>query len=369
MNWSGSESGEMKQYFVLGSYTEPILFGTGELFQGKGRGISICSFEGGVIEVISEIALKNPSFLCIDEPRRKIYSVNELKEYLGKWGGGLTQLSYGEDLSIVEEGTWNVGGTDPCHIELSPNGRFVAIANFANGSVTSFSVDGSGAVVDGSRSIIAHEGQSLHPIRQRGPHAHSCVFSKDGKLMLVPDLGIDRVVMYTYEGDRLTPAAELDIVVPPGSGPRYGEFSKDGTRFYLINEISSQVMVFSYEEGDFSLLQTVHTLPDDFTGDNICSDLHVTGDGTMLYASNRGHDSIVSYRVVENGLLAFVDRQGCGGKTPRNFAIDPTDSFVLVGNQDSDDITIFAITETGALHLVNQFHTGSPVCIRFLHTT
>lgn len=356
----------MRQFFVLGSYTEPILFGTGEVFQGKGRGISICSFEDGTIELITEIGVRNPSFLSIDESRRKIYSVNEMKEYLTETGGGLTQLSYDEDFFMSVEGTWNVGGTDPCHIEVSPNEKFLAIANFANGSVTCFLLDGSGAVVGDSRAIFQHEGRSVHPVRQRGPHAHSCVFTKEGNLMLVPDLGLDRVVVYRIDDDRVREDSESDVAVPPGSGPRYGEFNSDGTRFYLINEISSQVMVFSYEDGRFERLQVVETLPKDFEGQNICSDLHLTGDGRILYASNRGHDSIVGYRVVQNGLLELIGRQPCGGKTPRNFAIDPTDRYVLVGNQDSDIISVFAIESTGQLRMVNQFQTGSPVCIRFL---
>ena len=79
----------MKQFFCLGTYTEPILFGTGEVFQGKGKGVSICSFEDGKIETLTTLPVRNPSFVAIDEEQRKIYAVNEMKEYgdtvFGAW--------------------------------------------------------------------------------------------------------------------------------------------------------------------------------------------------------------------------------------------------------------------------------------------
>ena len=355
----------MKQYFALGAYTEPILFGTGEVFQGKGRGIALCSLEEGRIEILGEIPVRNPSFLCVDESNRKIYAVNEMKEYLGEEGGGLTQLSYTGDFTMTVEGTWNAGGKDPCHIALSPDRRFLAISNFASGSVTTFPVDGRGNVDGSGRKVIQHSGSSVHPVRQKGPHAHSCVFHRDTPLLFVPDLGIDKVVVYDCSGGTLSADEGRTITVPPGCGPRYGEFSRDGGHFYLIDEISSQVMHFTGREGRLSLRQTVNTLPGDFSGNNICSDLHLSPDGSMLFASNRGHDSIVSYRVEKDGDLTFLARQSCGGRTPRNFAVDPSGSHLLVGNQDSDLISVFRIQPDGRLEMINNWNTGSPVCIMF----
>lgn len=354
----------MKQYFALGSYTEPILFGTGEVFHGKGKGITICTFENGRIESAVELEVRNPSFLCIDEEKRKIYAVNEMKEYQGKTGGGMTQLSYDENCNMKIEGSWNTQGTDPCHIAVSPNGRFVAVANFAGGSVTVYPVDERGNAC-GEYQFFQHEGSSVHPVRQRGPHAHSCIFAPDENLMYVPDLGMDKVAAYRYDGEKVSSCSEAEVDVAAGSGPRYGEFGRDGNHFYLIDEISSQVMHFAYQHGHMELKDIVDTLPEDFSGDNICSDLHITPDGRFLYASNRGHDSLVCYRIEPDGALSFVERQPCGGKTPRNFAIDPTGHYILTGNQDSDNITVFEIGTEGQLTQVSVFETGSPVCIRF----
>lgn len=366
----------MRQYFCLGSYTEPILFGTGEVFQGKGKGVSICSFEDGMIQIQTELAVRNPSFLCIDEDNKKLYAVNEMKEYLGKPGGGMTQIAYDCRGNMKEEGTWNTVGTDPCHIIQAPDRTFLSVANFASGSVSVFPLDAEGNVTSGcdpdcggEGGFFQHSGNSVHPVRQRGPHAHSTIFAPDHNRMYVPDLGIDWLKAYTFQGGKAEPDPGHDVKVPLGSGPRFGEFDRTGRHFYLINEIGSQVMHFRYENGNMIPEEQVSTLPEDYQGDNICSDLHITPDGRYLYASNRGHDSLACCRIGAEGRLEFVERQSCGGKTPRNFAITPDGAYLLCGNQDSDYITVFSIGDNGHLTEVSRFETGSPVCIQFFKKT
>lgn len=358
----------MEQFFAVGMYTEPILFGTGELFQGKGTGIAICAFDEGKIRVIKEISLKNPSFFCINEKKRKIYAVNELKEFQGEPGGGVTQLSYDEHGNMTVEKTFSTRGSDPCHIAIAPGGAFLSVTNFAGGSVIVFSLDEDGGI-RGEQQFFQHEGHSIHPVRQQGPHAHSAVFSLDGRHMLVPDLGLDQVAVYSYCGNTVKPDGTKQFPVRPGSGPRFGEFDGSGHNFYLIHELGSKVLHCRYEDGVLTGCDAVGTLPDGYRGENICSDLHLTPDGSLLYASNRGHDSIVCYRVHEDGSLKPVGHYGCGGRTPRNFAIDLSGKYLLAGNQDSNNITVFRIEADGRLEAVDQVCFGSPVCIRFFSET
>ncbi|NLB77354.1 MAG: lactonase family protein, partial [Clostridiaceae bacterium] len=81
---------------------------------------------------------------------------------------------------------------------------------------------------------------------------------------------------------------------------------------------------------------------------------------------NRGHNSIVAYsRDKETGTLSFVESIPCGGDTPRNFAIDPTGKFVLVCNQDTDNICVFSIdNDTGKLTKVSDYPVPTPVCVK-----
>lgn len=352
----------MKQYFCVGTYTEPILFGTGEVFQGKGEGVYICSFEDGKIEQIASIPLRNPSFLCIDEKNHKIYTVNELKEYLGSFGGGVTELSY-NGFQLTEERTFCTGGTDPCHIALAPNGRFLAVSNFASGSVSIFPVNPDGEMQECSQ-LLQHEGSSVHPVRQKGPHAHSAIFTGQDAF-LVPDLGLDKVVAYRYSGEIVHEDSSLTLSTAAGNGPRYGEFSPDGKHFYLINEIGSSVTHYLWDGKALTERETFGTLPEDFKENNICSDLHITPDGKFLYASNRGHDSIAAFEILPDGALRLIERYPCGGRTPRNFALDPTGSYLLVGNQDTDSIVTFQIGADGRLASVQTTDFPTPVCIRF----
>lgn len=359
---------KMKQYFCLGTYTEPILFGTGEVFYGKGKGVYILYFEDGKIDRVSELEVRNPSFLTVDDSRRKIYAVNELKEYRDEPGGGVTEISYDYEGNMKEDFTTSTGGKDPCHIIVSPDKSFLSVANFASGSVTVFGLNEEGKIA-GKRKTFQHEGRSIHPKRQLGPHAHSSVFSLDGKYMFVPDLGLDIVKAYRVVKGGIFPSPEKDVHVVPGNGPRFGEFRGNGRDFYLINEIGSKVEHYIYEDGNFDLKDSISTLPEGFAGDNICSDLHLSPDGNLLFASNRGHDSIVVCRIGYEGEMKILHIIPCGGKTPRNFAVDPTGKYLLVGNQDSNTIVTFQIEADGTLQKVSTYDIGSPVCIRFFTKT
>lgn len=354
----------MKRYFGVGTYTEPILFGTGQVFRGKGEGLYLCSFEDGKICVENVIRLRNPSFFCVDENRRKIYAVNETKEFLGCPGGGVTEISYTASGAVKAERSCCTGGADPCHIAVSPDGSFVAAANFAGGSVTTFPLSAEGGILP-NRMVYQHTGSSVHPVRQKSPHAHSVLFDGYGR-MVVPDLGTDRLLAYRCVAGGISGEKPEVISLTAGSGPRYGEYSADGRHFYLINEIASSVSHFTCKDGALREGETVGTLPADFVGDNICSDLHLTPDGKYLYASNRGDDSLTAFRVdAGSGALTLVDRVSCCGRTPRSFCIEPGGAYMLVGNQESDTIAVFAIGEDGRLGKVNSVAFPSPVCIRF----
>ena len=333
-----------KQYFCVGTYSEPILFGTGELFCGKGKGLYLCTFEDGTIKTERLLPVRNPSFFCINERDRKIYAVNELKEYKGCFGGGLTEISYQTDgdMRILRDGC--TCGSDPCHVVMSPEREFLVVSNFANGSVAVFRLDGEGGIA-AKPALFQHAGGSVHPVRQKGPHAHSAVFSHNSDF-LVPDLGLDKLMAYRYENGEVSFDPESTVPVKPGNGPRFGEFSPDGK---LLER------------------ETLSTLPEGCETPNICSDLHITPDGRYLYASNRGHDTLVCYRVQEDGELACLSQTPCGGRTPRNFAIDPAGNYILVGNQDTDSIAVFRIGASGALEFVSNTPFPTPVCIRFFY--
>ena len=358
----------MKRFFCVGTYTEPILFGTGEVLNGRGNGIYLCAFEDGKISIIETVHLRNPSYFCFNEKNKKIYAVNELKEYLGRHGGGITQIDYDLKGNLTVQNTYNIGGADPCHVACSPDFSCCSIANFASGSITIVPLNKEGNMLD-SHLNFQHKGSSVHPIRQKAPHAHSSIFFNHRKKFLVPDLGTDTVVSYEYSSEGVFQRDHNSISLPAGSGPRFGEITPDDHDFYLVNELNSTITHFVVQNDSLISQNTVSTLPQDYSGTNICSDLHISPNQKYLYATNRGHDSIACYRLTENRKLQFIQRVSSRGRTPRNFAIDPAGKFLIVGNQDSDNIVVFSIENNGRLHFCAEYQMPTPVCIRFFSYT
>ena len=357
----------MKELFLTGTYSEPILFGTGEVFAGKGEGVYLCAFEDGRISVLDCLKLSNPSFVTINEEKKHIYAVNELKEFQGEYGGGLTDISYDGNGKMTVIAGFPTGGTDPCNVAVSRDGKNVCIANYADGKVTVFPLDENGNVL-ARRTVYQHEKRDsiagIVPERQEGPHAHSIIF--DGKdRMFAVDLGIDRMKAYVVREDGIFPDDKHTAVLAAGSGPRTGEWSADGKHFYVINELGCSVTHLTYDGDMLSVKESVPILPGELTEDASAADLHLGRDGRFLYASLRGMNSLAVFKVEDDGTLTFKSRISCGGKTPRNFAIDPSGQYLLCGNQDSDSITIFRIGGDGSLTFLEKKDFPTPVCIRF----
>jgi 6-phosphogluconolactonase len=164
--------------------------------------------------------------------------------------------------------------------------------------------------------------------------------------------------------------SHAEISVHSGAGPRHLIFHPNGRYMYLLNELNSTVIAYRYhsDAGSLEELQTLTTLPEGYKGRNLCADLHISGN--YLYASNRGHDSIVWYRIDENtGRLSYQGRIASGGREPRGFVIDPSGTFLLAAHEKSDNIVVFKIdAATGALSRTEQdAKLSQPVCLRFVH--
>jgi 6-phosphogluconolactonase len=358
----------------VGTYTEPIRFGTGQILEGKGKGIY--SFElnmqNGELKLIGEnTGIVNPSYLTLDVTKKHLYAVNELKLFEGQASGAVSAFALDPStfaLTLLNQRA--TGGTDPCHVIVNEKNTHVFISNFMSGSVCVFPIGKDGSLESASQ-FIQHEGHSVNPKRQAGPHAHSLIFDKSNRYAFVPDLGIDRLMIYKtdFAKGTLTPGATPWYQTTPGAGPRHCEFTPDGRFSFLINELESSFSVLAYDEeaGSFKLVQTVPTVVDKgFTGETTCADLHLLPNGKFLYGSNRGHNSIVCYAVdTDSGRLTYVDITPCGGQIPRNFAIDPSGTYMLVANQDTDNIVVFRIDgSTGKLTKVSDTYAPTPVCVK-----
>ena len=358
----------------VGTYTEPIRFGTGRVLQGKGEGIYLFRLdqESGALEPVGKTtSVTNPSYLAFDATQRFLYAVNELKSYQDSPTGTVSAFAAhpttGELAFLNRQPTH---GTDPCHVVVDRQRRHVFVANFMSGSVCVLPVRDDGSL-DAACDFIQHLGAGIDPVRQNGPHAHSVTLDATNRYAFVPDLGLDKLLIYKFDAKR--GMLELNgvpwIKMKPGAGPRHVALHPGGRFAYLINELSSTVVALACDRktGAFQELQIVPTLPEGFRGESTSADIQVSPSGRFIYASNRGHDSIAIYRINQRtGRLTYVDHATTQGRTPRSFCLDPTGRFLLAANQDSDMIVTFRIdAHTGKLRPTgHDAHVPTPVCVK-----
>jgi 6-phosphogluconolactonase len=360
----------------VGTYTEPIRFGTGKILEGKGEGVYLYRMDPatGTLEFDSTTTgVVNPSYLAIHPTQRFLYAVNELKTYEDKPTGTVSAFAVdGKSGRLEFLNRQLTHGTDPCHVTVDGKGRHIFVANFMSGSVCVLPVQKDGSLA-GASDFLQHLGSSVDPVRQKGPHAHSVTLDRANRFAFVPDLGLDKLMVYRFDRTRgmLEPHAVAWIKVKPGAGPRHVALHPGGRFAFLINELDSTLAALSFDarKGVFEELQVVPTLPAGFQGESTCADVQVAPSGRFVYASNRGHDSLVIYRIDQRtGKLAYVGHQSTQGRTPRQFEIDPTGRFLLVGNQDTDTIVSFRIDpRAGTLAPSGQvLQVPTPVCVKFL---
>jgi 6-phosphogluconolactonase len=373
MNPQSPSAGSMLVF--VGTYTEPILFGTGKVLQGKGEGIYVYRLDesSGALEPMAKTTgIANPSYLAFDASQRFLYAVNELKTYEGKATGTVSAFAVDPRTGALDFLNRQVThGTDPCHVAIDANRKHVFVANFMSGSVCALPVREDGSLGEAC-DVVQHEGSSVDPRRQGGPHAHSVTLDASDRLVFVPDLGLDKLMLYRFDptAGKLSANAVPWIELQRGAGPRHLALHPNGRFAYLVNELDSTVVALSYDSGRgiFAQLQTVRTLPDSFGGENTCADIHVHHSGRFLYTSNRGHDSIAIHRIDPHlGTLSDAQHEATGGRTPRSFAIDPAGRFLVVANQDSDTLVTFSIdAQSRKLRPVHAANAPTPVCVAFL---
>lgn len=346
----------------------------------ESQGIYVSRFDtqtGKLSEPTLAGEVANPSFLARHPSRPLLYCVSEIADLEGKPTGGITALSIdlpSGTLAKINEQPSLGGG--PCQVSVDPSGRCVVAANYGGGSTVCLGIRGDGGLEPSVEGVpggfIQHEGSSINAQRQEGPHAHCARTTPDGKFVLVPDLGIDLVLVHALDAENATLEPKAAGIVPAGSGPRHIAFRADGSRAYVINELALTVTAFNFDpkEGTLEPFQTVSTIPDDVTDREGFSTAEVVmhPSGRFLYGSNRGHHSISMFSVDERtGNLTLLGVEDIRGKTPRNFNVTPDGRWLLAAGQDSNTVTVFSIdSDTGLLTFTGQtVNVPKPVCICF----
>ena len=359
----------------VGTYSERVRHASGEVARGGARGIHTLRLDHatGTLSEVGAVTSRNPSYLAFDSRRRFLYAVNELKEHDGTFGGMASAFAIdAASGGLVALNSVASHGTDPCHLAVDPSGRNLLVGNYSSGHVTVLPIAADGSLCAASQ-VIAHEGSSVDPLRQTGPHVHYVAFDASGTRVFVADLGLDRIVAYRLDAARglLASADPPFVATAPGVGPRQIVLHPGGRHAYVLNELAASITTCGYDGMTGRLVpgRTVSMLPVGFTGHRSGAELRIAPSGRFLYASNRGHDSIAIFAIAgDDGNLVPLGHVATLGTTPRHFDLSPDGGFLVVANQDSGSVVPFRVDPaTGALQPAGQgVALGAPVCVRFL---
>ncbi len=361
INWAHSQRNNKAYTLLIGTYTS----------SGTSAGIYVYDFNSqtGDVTLKSKVSgEENPSYLAISNDGKHVYAVNEVSN------GGISSFLFNPttgELTFLNR--VSSGGADPCYVSVDDKNKYVFAGNYSSGNLSAIPLKEDGSLGDGPQ-FIQHEGSSIDNGRQKGPHVHCTVLSPDNHYLLASDLGTDKVSIYQFDASNvsqpLSPAEPAFVSVKAGSGPRHITFHPNSKYAYLIHEMQGMITAFDYKNGQLIEKQLITMLSPDFKGKVGAADIHVSPDGKYLYGSNRGDaNEIVIFAISKNGKLNYAGRQPTQGKGPRNFAIDPSGNFLLVANQNSNEIVMFKrdkknglLTPTGG-----NIQLGKPVCLKFVH--
>ena len=305
----------------------------------------------------------NPSFLAIDARRRFLYAVHADTDQVSAFAID----PQAGTLALVNR--QSTGGTNPVHVALDPAGRFLVVANYGGGSVAVLPVNADGSL--GARTdLVTLAGEAgPHRIEQTSSHPHQCPFDPGGRFVIVPDKGLDRVFVFRLDtaAGKLVPADAPFTRTRAGAGPRHAGFHPRLPIAWVVNELDSTVVTYrTSPSGALEPVQILPSIPSTFTGNNTGSGIVVSASGRFVFVSNRGHDSIGTFRVDEtNGQLSPVAWEPTGGAVPRFIGAGPTENLLYAANQNGDSVVEFDIdSATGRLRRTGRsVSTGTPVCV------
>lgn len=342
-------------YFYVGSATDQVT-----------EPISLCSLDlsdGNLTKIQSFSGTKSSSYVCLSPGEDFLYAIN----------GGNAVASFSIDpqtkyLRFIN--TEAVKGQGACHLSVSPDNKFLMVANYSSGNVVVLPIlpDRSLKPVT---SAMQHSGSGPNKERQEGPHAHYIKTSPDGNYVFAVDLGIDKVMIYAMDsstGQLSENVNQSFLQLAPGAGPRHMIFHPNEKFAYVLNELHSSVTACTYDtqKGVLSTINTYPMLPENFNEFSKAAAIRIHPSGKFLYASNRGHDSMAVFKIKKNGQLKRIQIIQDGIEWPRDFNLDPSGKYMLVANRHKNEIIVFLVGKNGKLSTTgNRLEIAQPTSVEF----
>ena len=329
--------------------------GRQRVFVGSGTPEGILAYDwnpatGELVAAGVAAKLASVSWITYSRGNKFLFAAAEGKSFKGKTSGVAASYRVVNDelQPLSEQNSASVG---TCHVALDRTGRVLVSADYNGGGAASF------LVTEGKLSPAVwtevYMGHGPNKDRQQSAHAHFASFSPDNRFAYINDLGSDCIHIYKLNAETAILTKAGSYTAKPGAGPRTLHFHPNGHTAYSVNELYSTVDVLQWSkaDGSLTLVTRIELLPEGYHGPTRACDTVITRDGKFVYFANRDNNFLYSFRAdYESGKLTPIARSNCGGKTPRNFVLDPTEKWMLVANQDSNLISVFRRnTVTGAL--------------------
>ncbi|WP_160715904.1 lactonase family protein [Chitinophaga solisilvae] len=330
-----SSMAQAQNYLFIGSYN----------WNKEKEGIYVYRFDtatGGLQFVSSLRDVLNPGYLALSPDGRYVYACTEART---PGDGGMSSFAFDSvrgALTFISRQP--AGSENPVYTAVHKSGKWLINACYTGGSAAVFPLSDKG-VIGPAAQVFLFRDSSLTE-RQRSSHVHSSVFSLDHHQVLLPDLGADKIRCFTFTDSSSRPlqaAAAPFIRTVPGSGPRHITIHPNQRFVYCIEEMSGNVVAYTYHNGQLQAQQTIRAHFRKEGSDFNSADIHLSPDGRFLYASTRDPENIiVIFRVNSaSGRLTSIGRQPSGGSHPRNFVIDPSGKYLLAANQLSGNVVVF----------------------------
>jgi 6-phosphogluconolactonase len=377
------------EYFVyFGTYTGFTYMKEGLPDGGSNsKGIYVSRFQpatGAVSKPELAAEIVNPAFLAVHPNQRFLYVATEDPLSLGP---DFDHASYVSAFAIDSKtgklhllNTLPTGGTSTCYLSIDKTGHYVLMANFGSSSVTVLRIKDDGSLGE-QTAFMKHIGRGKDPSFQSQAHPHSIDVSPDNRYAIVSDLGVDKLFIYRFDAatGALSPDEAPFVAMEPGGGPRHFVFDAAGKFGYSLKEMSGFVTVLAWDprQGTFTSVQNARTLAPDFIGSSDSAEIAIHPNGKFLYESNRrfrgpnlwGPDTIGVFAIDPlKGTLTEIEQVPPGGTMPRNFAIDPSGSYLFSANELTGNVQLFRIdSQTGRLTPTNtNLKIDVPVSIVFV---
>ncbi|MBO0590009.1 lactonase family protein [Cellulophaga sp. E16_2] len=338
--------------FYVGTYTNK---------ESKGIYSYSLTTEGKMNKIGLAAEATNPSYLALSPNKKYLLAVNEENQD----NNGFVSAYEIKNDSLLFKNKVLSGGAHPCHISINKD-NYLVVSNYTGGSVGLLQLNLEGYVSD-VLDLQQHTGKGTTK-RQEAPHAHSSWFDND--TIISADLGTNELWFSKIDtlNNKLEAIKPYKLAMEEGAGPRHLTVHPSKNYSYVFNELDNTITsLLKSGNGTYEKVQTISTIPEGFTGATKGADIHISDDGKFVYASNRGHDSIAIFSVNESdGRLNLVGYESCHGENPRNFSLSPDNNFLIVANQDTNNLVSFKRnSQTGLLTFVAEIEAPTPVCILF----